>query len=752
MFSGNSFAAKWLSLPGTDIKSKCPPNNFKGSSYSYASNCGNVVKAWSGAVWDDANRTMYLWGGGHGDYIGNEVYKLDISLTTGVTMTRITDPDIWPPNTFGPCIYDAVPGTNNPVSRHTYGNMAFLPARYTGLDHDKIWIHGGSMSCSGGGIGTDDWFFDVTTKTWTKMSPTGPNPRGIILFAAYHPGNNKIYMTGSEISASNAYFYSYDPTTNNWSRLYAFKPWLIKGQTGHRNATIAGDYYYFIGGGGLWKINVNGVPSYQYQVVSTTGATEIESANAPGITYDSKRNLLVAWYGSSRTPSDLQSIYTLNLSTLVWTKTTVTANAPTYSGPDNGTWGRFTYSSKMDCYVAVSDYNVDAVLYCPDDYPTDLWFSRSLAGPRGSNACENGQCKHIRMGMGPSDNLIYFFGGDHGAGSANSNIHTYNVDTDTWTTKIPNCATQGTVQLDGMDEGGLFYNSNDGRFYYFFSGNYCQECRLLTTPQNGCQYPNTVYDPNCTHGSCRNSAMMSMVNLRYDPISNTWDGTHLMANSPQAGYDHWAIHDQTLNKAFEFGVGNSDSIRVYTYDISNNVWSKSDKIPGAIRANRNNLSRGHWAYDKSARVVYLWDSYFGKIFSYNIATDRMSLISSDAPFPERDRYFVGQWPYEWDSTNNIIFMNECFENQTFPMVFHTYKPSTNTWQKNLPYNSWNGKYPWGRESFYDAVHNLYILLGYVGSTYGTNQIWFYRYGGGARTKPSTDTTPPSTLKEPRKTP
>ncbi len=212
MLCGNSFAAKWLPLPATDIKSKCPPNNFKGSSYSYASNCGNVVKAWSGAVWDDANRTMYLWGGGHGDYIGNEVYKLDISLTTGVTMTRITDPDIWPPSTFGPCV-DEVPGTNNPVSRHTYGNMAFLPATSSGLDHDKIWIHGGSMSLwkwwdSELTIGCSI----LTTKTWTKMTPTGTKPGGIILFAAYHPGNNKIYMTGSEISASNAYFYSYDPS------------------------------------------------------------------------------------------------------------------------------------------------------------------------------------------------------------------------------------------------------------------------------------------------------------------------------------------------------------------------------------------------------------------------------------------------------------------------------------------------------------------------------------------------------------
>ncbi len=746
MFYGTSFAAKWLPLPATDIKSKCPPNNYRGTNYPWASYCGAVVRAWSGAVWDDANRAMYIWGGGHGDYMGNEIYKVDISLETGVKTTRITDPDIWPPGTFGRCV-DEVPGTNNPVARHTYGNMAFLPATSSGLGSDKIWIHGGSLSCGSGGFGSDDWMFDLSAKTWAKLSPTGTKPGAIILFAAYHPGNNKIYMTGTEISASNAYFYSYDPATNNWRRLAAFNPWLIKGQTSKRNATIVGDYYYFIGGGGLWKINVNGVPSYQYQVVSTTGATEIESAPAPGITYDSKRNLLVAWHGSSSTPADLQSIYTLNLSTLVWTKTTVTANAPTYNGPNNGTWGRFAYSSKMDCYVAVSDYNVDAVLYCPDDYPTDLWFSRSLAGSRGSNACENGQCKHIRIGMGPSNDLIYFFGGDHGAGSANSDVHTYNVDTNTWTTKIPNCAAQGTVQLDGMDEGALFYNTNDGKFYYFFSGDYCQECRLTNTPQNGCQYPNTIYDPNCKYGSCRNSTMMSMVNLKYDPLTHTWDGTSLLANSPLAGATHWTIYDQTSNKGFLFGAGNSDSIRVYTYNIATNAWTSSNKTPGAIKANLNYLTKGHWAHDKVNRVVYLWDPYFGKIFKYDIATDTMSLISSNAPSPESTRSFYGQWPCEWDSANEVILMNETFEQQTFPMVFHAYKPSTNIWRKNLACNSWDGKKPWGRESFYDAAHNLLILLGYVESPYGTNQMWFYRYGG-AGTKPSTDATPHSTPKKP----
>jgi hypothetical protein len=121
--------------------------------------------------------------------------------------------------------------------------------------------------------------------------------------------------------------------------------------------------------------------------------------------------------------------------------------------------------------------------------------------------------------------------------------------------------------------------------------------------------------------------------------------------------------------------------------------------------------------------VYLWDALYGKIYKYDIPTDTLSLINSSAP---KGRY--DQYQSVWDSANNVMLMNESWESQTFPMRFHTYKPTTDTWTKDIVYNSWNGKQPWGRESFYDAAHNLLILLGYVDSRYGTNQIWFYRYG------------------------
>ena len=34
----------------------------------------SVISAWSGGAWDEANRRLFITGGGHADYAGNEAY------------------------------------------------------------------------------------------------------------------------------------------------------------------------------------------------------------------------------------------------------------------------------------------------------------------------------------------------------------------------------------------------------------------------------------------------------------------------------------------------------------------------------------------------------------------------------------------------------------------------------------------------------------------------------------------------------
>jgi hypothetical protein len=48
-----------------------------------------VVNAWSGGVYDPVLDQLLIWGGGHTDYAGNEVYAFDMG---SLTWQRLTDP------------------------------------------------------------------------------------------------------------------------------------------------------------------------------------------------------------------------------------------------------------------------------------------------------------------------------------------------------------------------------------------------------------------------------------------------------------------------------------------------------------------------------------------------------------------------------------------------------------------------------------------------------------------------------------
>jgi hypothetical protein len=204
------------------------------------------------------------------------------------------------------------------------------------------------------------------------------------------------------------------------------------------------------------------------------------------------------------------------------------------------------------------------------------------------------------------------------------------------------------------------------------------------------------------------------------------------------------IYDATLNKIIGFLGSGRNGIGVYYYDVAGDSWTSSVKIRGTDFYYANTVQPAH---DKVGRAAYLWDAWKGKLYKYNIATDVMSLISSSAP--TRIGSTWDQFNTVWDSTHNLVLFPQSQDvpGQVVPMKFHSYDPSTNTWVNNITMNSWNGKKPYGRECIYDPAHNLLVVLGYVwNSTNGTNQMWFYRYGGGVGT--STDTTPPSTQKNP----
>ena len=60
-----------MELPNTKIRSVLPATPQMG-------NAGSLINAWNGGTVDTARSRLLVWGGGHADYYGNEMYALDL--------------------------------------------------------------------------------------------------------------------------------------------------------------------------------------------------------------------------------------------------------------------------------------------------------------------------------------------------------------------------------------------------------------------------------------------------------------------------------------------------------------------------------------------------------------------------------------------------------------------------------------------------------------------------------------------------
>ena len=96
---------------------------------------GAIVRAWSSFAWDSTRGDLMLWGGGHANYAGNEMYVWD-----GATgdWGRGSLPSRLDANRF-------VIGGPAPQSAHTYDNNLYLPV-------NDMFLTFGGAAAPGGGI------------------------------------------------------------------------------------------------------------------------------------------------------------------------------------------------------------------------------------------------------------------------------------------------------------------------------------------------------------------------------------------------------------------------------------------------------------------------------------------------------------------------------------------------------------------------------------------------------------------------
>ena len=188
---------------------------------------GGIV-AYSGMAVDGRGHRLFLFGGGHNDYFGNEVWRLDLNT---FVWSRDYAPDIGAnpaAETIWPRVNAAtLPGgyidTNRPYSRHTYNSVHWMPDRqrmiagggssYSGTG-EYLWDHLGGPHLNSP---QDTWEYDPVAKTWEFRGSTRLNAQYLAGSAsAYDTEAKRLYALGKN---AGGFFviYEYDPELNLWT-------------------------------------------------------------------------------------------------------------------------------------------------------------------------------------------------------------------------------------------------------------------------------------------------------------------------------------------------------------------------------------------------------------------------------------------------------------------------------------------------------------------------------------------------------
>jgi hypothetical protein len=320
------------------------PNSSLAASGQFAASDGSSrITAWSGAALDRKESRLFVWGGGHADYGGNEVYAFDLGALSWQRLTEPARADRERRDTYA---------DGSPRSRHSYNYLEFVPAA------NRLLSFGGAALYPYGHISTRRIAeFDPGTRTWVTGEradvPSGGNMIGA--HARLDPISGDVFFLAGQRAALARYSPVEDRWRQGWGRQYVRV---------HATAAIDAKQRLFvlIGSGTdipqalAWPLDRPG-PALDLRSL-TSGDEEIERAYAPGFDFHAPSGRLVAWGGGAE-------VYTLDTQSWRWTRHAPAPGNPVDPGPalSTGTYGRFRYVPALDLFVLMNGVRRNVFVY-----------------------------------------------------------------------------------------------------------------------------------------------------------------------------------------------------------------------------------------------------------------------------------------------------------------------------------------------------------------------------------------------------
>jgi hypothetical protein len=330
----NLAAGHWYEVPNTKM------DGVKPNPVPSPGHIGSVMGAWSGAAFDTKRDRLIVWGGGHTDYSGNEIYVFDLAT---LMWSRVSDPSPFPPGDGNNGNDEVQHPDGAPISRHSYNYIAYIPDPV-----DRFFVGGGAGIWSSGQFEDDNtYLFDFNTSRWQTMSKT---PVAYIAAFCGVAADGRVWQHGAGPSTSLAV---YDATTDTWTSHVDDGGWFSYAFTcdvdTNRNRLLAVGADRTL----VWDLNN---PNDAVARLQTTGDREVEDSENPGLVYHPGSDRLIAWTGGA-------SVYALDLDTNVWTRIDTSGSVSPGAATGNGTFGRFRYSPTSDLFVTVAAVNRNVFVY-----------------------------------------------------------------------------------------------------------------------------------------------------------------------------------------------------------------------------------------------------------------------------------------------------------------------------------------------------------------------------------------------------
>jgi hypothetical protein len=368
----------WVPAPGTRVNisrnllrdvDPCPSRNC-----GYTGSIGQrgVLAAWCGGAFatDYSALGGYLvHGGGHRDYLGNEVYVFDLDTllwrrlnepyepSPGATRWLTREQPLGPTGDLEEGEY--APGI--PASSHTYDNVQYLPGAFAGNRRGYfVRLTGTSNGVLGGGFSGRSHAFDLDARRWARYS---------LNRTSKSEGGGE--ATATCLDNRRARFWSVGWGASNVTRFLDVKSrtWSIvqhSPKRGHNfTYDISGAYhevldlfvviYYPISGkdpdrSSLWAMNC-ARPEDGWRRLSTVGPRPLKSG--PGLEWCPPLTCFVAYegWGATRVLKLRAPEADPFARAWTWELEEITGDAPVLRKGDAPHYSRFCWAPSVGCFI-----------------------------------------------------------------------------------------------------------------------------------------------------------------------------------------------------------------------------------------------------------------------------------------------------------------------------------------------------------------------------------------------------------------